>query len=163
MKNLASVMLLTVVFATGCISSDRPDLSLEQRAAIADTVSRIARSVLDAYVEVDVEGFLGLHSTDIVMASDRGYITKSYDEFTSTYRGSFDALNGVDGTIEVMNVEILDHNAAVLNWRIELHMMMKDGNTFAHGALVTAVVAQQAGEWKIIRTHESGFPLDEHR
>ncbi len=161
LKRLWGCGLLCMLTAVACQPTSIGEMTAEQRSAIADTVEQVARDVLDAFVEHDVDRFLALRSDDLILAGDRGWFVEDYQEYAETFRTTFEMFTEAEGSIDVMNVEVLGPNAAVLNWRLVIEMTKEDGDTFAHGGLVTAVIARRNGAWKIIREHESGFPLEE--
>lgn len=147
-----------VIGHVGCQQANSHELAECQRAAIADTVEQTVTDWFEAFVALDSERYAQYVDADLVVAGDGGYL--STDHETPGWSGSFDAFEEASGTIEIENLEVLDHNVAVLNWRVDVQWTMKDGRVGRHMGLTTAVVARRDGRWKIVRKHESGVRPD---
>lgn len=160
MRIKAVLGILLVITAFSCRPAEKTEYINEQRAAIVDTVTQLAHDKFDALLNLDIEKYAGTISPDIVIAGDGGYINTDYEALIQSNRAGFEKFESVSGKIEIFNVEVLGSNAAVLNWKVEIAVKKKDGSEFSHGGLVTAVMAQRNGVWKIIREHESGYKVE---
>ena len=159
MYKKAAIGIFAVVFIFSCRPAEKTELSEIERAAIADTVTQLARAKFNALLNLDIDSYAGTMSSDIVMAGDGGYLNTDYEALIKSNRAGFENFESMTGKIDISNVEVLGPNAAVLNWKVELAGKKKDGKEFSHAGLVTAVLAQKNGVWKIIREHESGYRI----
>ena len=133
------------------------ELTEEQKAGIADTVTRIVRGIMEAAEALDHEKHIAPFSDELVSA-DNGSVTTNWDSIRVADREFMRSMSSVEGTFGEMFVEVLGPSAAVVTAPYEATLIDTTGTRMHVAGAGTYVFAQVAGRWRIIHMHRS-MPL----
>jgi uncharacterized protein (TIGR02246 family) len=149
-RGVAAVLLLAM--AGGCRVAGRETTSVDTRA-IEDSLRALVLRSFEAIESKDADGALALMSDDVVFVGD-GLMMVGKDSLVRLTTRSFSEWTTVDADVEILRVQVLSPEAAVVNWKAQVDATDAKGVHVPYGSIATAVFMLRGGRWQIIQQQQ---------
>ena len=160
MRRLALAVLSLAFLANACQPATT-ELTEEQKAEIADELTRLYGESLVPISQLDQEGWLAYmqNSEDLTFAVNGGSF-RSYSAFADTLSAHWAPLASFEGNWGDLNIQVLAPNVAVVTSVFDFTAIDTAGATIPINGTWTAVWVEQDGSWKMANVAET-FPVPE--
>jgi ketosteroid isomerase-like protein len=155
-----SLAVLSLVFLAACQPATT-ELTEEQKAEIAEELTRLYAESVSPINQLDAEGWLSYFqdSEDLTFAANGGFF-KSYSAFADTVRAHWAPLASGEIDWGNLNIQVLAPNVAVVTSVFNYAGTDTTGGTVSVSGTWTAVWVEQDGDWKTVNVAET-FPAAE--
>jgi hypothetical protein len=136
-------------------------LTEEQKADIAEELTRLYAESVSPLSQLDAEGWLSYFqdSEDLTIAMNGGFY-RSYSAFADTVRAHWAPLASGEIDWGDLNIQVLAPNVAVVTSVFNYTATDTAGATIPFSGTWTAVWLEQDGSWKMANVAET-FPVPE--
>jgi hypothetical protein len=152
------IALLVILLLAARSQANAQTLTPAHRAALADTLTTFANSLVVAISNHDVEKFMGAHaeSPELTYAA-AGMIYPSKDSIHHELTRYFasPAAKNVHFTLGASKVNVLDVNNGVVTGWIDSSNIDAQGKPRKGHQAWSIVVQRRGNAWKIVQAHES--------
>lgn len=152
-----------ISMSTGCARTSDGALSVGEKKAIADSLTRLVTSAYDLSRPDPVASLMSLYPTgDSVISASAGRVTRTRAELEQqvrtfwTYVGS--NMQNPRWEWTSMAIDVLSPNAAVMTSTYRIPHSTPQGRPHVLGGAWTAVFANRGGRWVIVQEHLSDTP-----
>ena len=151
-------MILPLMLLVGvACQSATVELTEEQKAAIADTVSAIHAEHLRVWAEVDVDRGMSYfqNSPDLLYAFE-GWLMRGFGTIHDTYAAVFEGVASVEMTFAESHTVVLARDVVCVMAQGTSASVDTAGVTGPESPFaITLVYVRRDGEWKVALAHES--------
>ena len=156
-SSIAVILIALIALITfSCNQTIQNPLTLEERAAIEDTIKQLALVVENAANNVDLDASFDLFSDDPDFTfSEDGFILPPKDSLYKMMKPLYDNWSKILMKYETMRVTVLDRNSGVFTGEGPWSATDLSGNEYGGHLVSMFVFANRNGEWKMIHGHTS--------
>jgi len=156
------MLLLAIIFLTGCTSQESDQLTQLQKDQIKSEVRAAADSIMARFERFDADGSMQYYweSPD--------FTKLNMDGSQNDFQGQKEAMNRVHSltAVKVSTVSekltVVTKDVAICARQAKLDMSLKTGERMTCDPFTyTLVFKNIGGQWKVILAHESGTPIVE--
>ena len=155
--------LAAVIAFIACRTPDAANLSVTERAAIADTLSALVRAAYDLRQRDIVRGFMSLYpDSGRVVSASGGRVTTTRDSLEMGIRTFWETagrnMQNPEWKWGTPQVDVLSGDAAVMTTTYQVPHTTPAGAPHVIAGAWTAVFARRGGRWVIVQEHLSELP-----
>jgi len=158
-KHSTTVILGIAIFAFitfSCNQTAPAPLTLEDKAAIEDTIRQLGLVVENAANNLDLEASFDLFSDDPDFTfSEDGFIRPPKDSLYKIMKPAYANWSKIHMKYETMRVTVLDRNSGVFTGEGPWSATDLSGNEYGGHLVSLFVFVNRNGEWKMIHGHTS--------
>ncbi|UCG84848.1 MAG: nuclear transport factor 2 family protein [Gemmatimonadota bacterium] len=153
--------VLSLAFLAACQPATT-ELTEEQKAEIAEELTRLYTESVIAINQLDAEGWLSYfeNSEDLTIAVYGGFY-KSYSAYADTVKAHWAPLASGEIDWGDLNIQVLAPNVAVVTSVFDYTATDTAGVTAPFSGTWTAVWVEQDGNWKMVNVAETLPPAEE--
>ena len=147
-RTIAYILLTALVLA--CNPPAEQPLTLDERAAIADTVGQLFNGIAEATSALELDRLLGYYqqSEDFTYVA-RGQVNRSYETHQEMVNTQFGGLAGADLEWLSTYVDVLSRDVAVVTATYEFSATVPSGRSVGSAGTFMCIYVQSDGRWQI--------------
>jgi uncharacterized protein (TIGR02246 family) len=141
-----------IVLSAGCRLAGKETTSVDTRV-IEDSLRAMVIRSFEGIEAKDADKALALMSDDVIFVGD-GLMMVGKDSLLRLTTRSFSEWKSVDADVEIVRVQVLSPEAAVVNWKAHVDATDAKGVHTPYGGIATAVFVLRGGRWQIIQQQQ---------
>ena len=146
----AMLYAVAALLSTGCRPAEQQQLTAEEEAAIADSVTALFDQIPSATNALEFDRLLGYYraSEDLTYLA-AGRINRSHRTMADIMEAQFGGAVAADLRWLEKYVDVLSRDAVVATARFEFSMVLQTGDTARSSGTYSATYVRRDGQWKI--------------